>query len=127
MKKRFGYFLAAAFFSITCISSFAQEYYQPVAFKTGNEISGKITVFPNPVSANSYFDIEIDSSSSLHSATLIIYNQSGVIKEDKILKVQEGNNKFEINLAGYDQGNYVVRLVANNPKFFSYSTQLEVR
>jgi hypothetical protein len=127
MKKIFGYLSAIAFFSIICLSSFAQDYYQAVAFKTGNEFSGKITVFPNPTTANSYFDIEIDSSYNLHTATLVIYNQSGVIKEDKVLKVQEGNNKFEINIAGYDQGNYVVRVVTNNPKPFSYSTQLVVR
>lgn len=127
MKKRFGYLFAITLGSFICINSNAQDYYQPAVFKTVNVPTEKIIIFPNPVSANTYFDIEIDSSASYYPATLIIYNSAGVIKDDKILKVKEGNNKFEINLGGYDQGNYVIRVVVNGVRLFSYSTQLVVR
>jgi type IX secretion system substrate protein len=126
MKKRLGYSFVIAFLSFMYFGANAQDYYQPVAFKSINESCGKIAIYPNPVMVNSFFDLEIDSSSNASIVQLLIYNPSGFVKKEEMLKVQKGNNKFEVNLGGYDPGNYIVRIVGNNPLLYSYSAQLVV-
>jgi hypothetical protein len=126
MKKRLGYSFVMAFLSFVYAGADAQDYYQPVAFKSTSESCGKIGIYPNPVMANSYFDVEIDSSSDVYIVQLFIYNPSGFVKKEEALKVQKGNNKFDVNLGGYAPGNYIVRIVGNNPLLYSYSALLVV-
>ncbi|HLK30495.1 MAG TPA: T9SS type A sorting domain-containing protein [Puia sp.] len=101
--------------------------YQPAKIQTVYIQSEKINVFPNPVTANSDFNIEIDSVRDYFLARILVCNFSDVIVKDEIVKVQKGDNKFQINLSGFEQGNYSVRVISKNGKPFMCSSQLVIR
>jgi hypothetical protein len=105
----------------------AQDSYQPYVTQTIYFPSQKIYVYPNPLPANSGFNIEIDSSDNAYLARVIVYNLSNFIIKDEMVKVQKGDNKFQINMAGYNQGNYIVRIVPKTARPYFYSDQLVIQ
>jgi len=101
--------------------------YQQINSQTIYLYPERITVFPNPVPANADISIEIDSSCDYYLARIVVCDFSNVIIKDEIVKVQKGDNKFLVNMGGYNQGNYLVKIIAKKDKPFLYSSQFVVR
>jgi hypothetical protein len=126
MKKKSTYFLAFAIVFIAWSDLSAQEFYQ-FSNNVANDNPHKIYLAPNPVSANSYFDLVVDSASESYLAKVLVYDWSGNVRQNQLVRVQPGRNVFQLNIGGYDQGTYVVRMIVDRGTLFSKSMQLVVR
>ena len=116
---------------ITLVMSFlysrAQQFSaEPVSAQNLPDGSSKILIGPNPVYSSSHFFIQIDSCQTDDSDRVIIYNSSGYMIQSKLLRMQNGNNRFLVNISGFDPGYYVIRLVGKDIPSFSFSTQILV-
>lgn len=123
--------LSRYFFIITLAMAFlnsrAQQFsVEPVIAQNLPEVSSKILVAPNPLYSSSYFYIQIDSCESNDTDKLIIYNSSGYMIQSKMLKMQNGDNRFLINISGFDPGSYIIRLVGKDIPSYSFSAQILV-
>ncbi len=127
MKIKWRLIFILFIISVLYMHCSAQDSYQPINSQTVFLYSEKITVFPNPVPANSDINVEIDSSCDYYLARIVVCDFSNVIIKDEVVKVQKGDNKFLINMGGYNQGNYLVKIIAKKDKPFLYSSQFVVR
>jgi hypothetical protein len=118
MKQIMTYFLTAVF-TLLYINSNAQI---DSAF---NDHSPKIIISPNPAPGN-YIVIENDSCSYDHFDRLFIFNSNGVVLQNKVLKMYKGTTKQQVDISGYQPGNYFIRIVDPNDSHFSFATQLVV-
>lgn len=85
----------------------------------------RISVFPNPA-PGSYIVIEDDSCSYDHFDRILIFNSNGVMLQNKELKMYKGASKQQIDISGYEKGNYFIRIVDPNDTHFSFATQLVI-
>jgi hypothetical protein len=88
--------------------------------------SANIIVFPNPVPANSDITVQINSSRDFYLARILVSSLSNVVIKDETVKLFMGKNKFLISMAGFGQGNYVVRVFGRKPLTNAYVGQLMV-
>jgi hypothetical protein len=86
----------------------------------------RVTINPNPVHGNSFFYVQIDSCAGQSMDSLILYNSSGYILQNKTIELQEGDNRFQVNISGISPGFYTVRLIGRNIPGYSLSRQILV-
>jgi len=115
-----------ALLMVISLHSQAQQFSVAAVSPQPNLAGSKIYVTPNPLHANSYFYVELDSCEANNYDRLIIYNSSGFLIQSKLLRIQAGDNRFLINMSGFDPGTYVVRMVGKDVPEFSYSTQIVI-
>jgi hypothetical protein len=118
MKQLITYLLTATL-SILYINSTAQtddiQHYQ----------SPKIIISPNPSPGN-YFIIENDSCTYDHFERLLIYNSNGFLIQNKQLQMFKGITKQQVDISGFQPGNYYIRIIDIKNPAYSFATQLVV-
>jgi len=102
------------------------EFPETILPQAAGENVSKINISPNPVHGNTFFYIEIDSCTHNSINNIIIYNSAGFIMQNKSIELREGNNRFLINISGFQPGYYTVRMIGKNIPSFSFSEQLLV-
>jgi hypothetical protein len=114
-----------AVFILTAFLSFAFVHTDAQIDSAFNDHSPKIIVSPNPAPGN-YIVIENDSCDYDHFDRLLIFNSNGVVLQNKQLKMYKGTTKQQVDISGYQPGNYFIRIVDPNDAHFSFATQLIV-
>ncbi len=128
MKIKWKLFFILFLVSVLCMHCSAQDSsYQPIVAQTIYLQSDKINVFPNPVPSNSDFNIGISSSNDLHLARIIVSDLSSNIIKDETVEIKKGDNKFTINMPGFNEGIFLVRVISKSDKPYFYSSQVMVQ
>lgn len=126
MKKNIHYIIAAVFLTCSFHISFAQmeapESVQPQATAD----VPKVTITPNPVHGNTFFYLQIDSCKNKSMNNLLVYNSDGYILQNKVIQLQEGDNRFLVSIAGLNPGFYIVRVIGRNIPNNSISRQIMI-
>jgi len=86
----------------------------------------RVTINPNPVHGNTFFYIQIDSCKTRSLNSLILYNSNGYVMQNKTIQLQQGDNRFLVNIAGFNPGYYIVQLAGRNIPNYSVSRQILV-
>jgi hypothetical protein len=104
MKKFIHYIIVVAFLTCSLRTSYAQieapESVQPQA----NADIPIVTITPNPVHGNTFFYVQIDSCKNKSMNSLLVYNSDGFIVQNKVIQLQEGDNRFLVSIAGLNSG-----------------------
>jgi hypothetical protein len=126
MKKYLLYIFLVAVPAVCVTGSYAQsgdpESVQPQSVADVL----RVTINPNPVHGNTFFYIQIDSCKTRSLNSLILYNSNGYVMQNKTIQLQEGDNRFLVNIAGFNPGFYIVQLVGRNIPNYSVSRQIMV-
>jgi Secretion system C-terminal sorting domain len=126
MKKYIHYLIVVTLLTCSLITGYAQiEAPESVQPQATADIP-IITISPNPVHGNTFFYIQIDSCKNKSMNSLLVYNSDGYIVQNKVIQLQEGDNRFVISIAGLNSGFYIVRLVGRNIPNYSVSRQIMI-
>ena len=121
--KQITIFFLTAILTLSFINSNAQNDSLFVDHSANQ--APRISVFPNPA-PGSFIVIEDDSCSYDHFDRLLVFNSNGVVLQNKELKMFKGATKQQVDISGYQKGNYFIRIVDPNDTNFSFGTQLVV-
>jgi hypothetical protein len=126
MKKYIHHIILVGFLTCGLLSTYAQtDAPESVEPQSVSDVP-VFTISPNPVHGNTFFYLEIDSCRDKSLNTLIIYNSDGFIIQNKPIQLQEGDNRFLVNVAGFHSGYYIVRVVGKNIPNSSVSRQIMI-
>ncbi|MFH2141075.1 MAG: T9SS type A sorting domain-containing protein [Bacteroidota bacterium] len=86
----------------------------PLAIKDNTQVTSNLkvmSVYPNPVIDNAYFDFELFENSQVK---IDIYSLTGKLMSSETINKNAGKHKYVINASQYQSGTYMIKLYANN-------------
>lgn len=96
----------------------SNTYRKPVAIDeygvNGTAQILEIKMYPNPVSTQATFEMSVEQSADL---MLYIYDLAGRKVDQQSVRVQKGENKFQLDLSGLTTGTYIITAVTGNDKY----------
>jgi hypothetical protein len=126
MKSAMVYLLLSGLLSFGFLMVNAQDT-EPLSLQPLSEPGvSRVTINPNPVHGTSFFYVQIDSCETRSMDSLVIYNSSGFIMQNKTIELEEGDNRIVVNIGGINPGFYTVRLIGRNIPGYSLSRQIMI-